>query len=465
VIGLGPQIRTIRHAQPMRIVGRVRSLRGLTVLVRDLPMPVGSLVNVRCGGSSSVSDAGGADAKQSLGEVIGFDGAHAIVMMLASTSGIRSGDAVEGLHAQQSVGVGWSMLGRVIDGLGRPIDGGSPLHALTPRPVDPEPISPMRRGRVVRPLATGVRAMDLMTTLGRGQRLGIFAGPGVGKSTLMGQVARGTEADVAVVALVGERGREVKDFIEHTLGDEGRRKCVLVVATSDDSALLRVRAALVACAVAEFFRDEGKSVLLMMDSITRFAHAQRQIGLSVGEPPATRGYTPSVFAAMARLLERAGSLESSIDNSGGSITGLYTILVEGDDMTEPVADAARGILDGHVILSRKLAQRGQYPAIDVLDSISRVADEVCDPAHVHARRQMIRLLAAYREAEDLIQIGAYAKGSNPATDVAIRYHERILELLQQGTREREPMEASKSRMIKLAIEAGSEFQKLSKARA
>lgn len=458
MIGLAPQLRTVRQAQPMRIVGRVRSLRGLTVLVRDLPMPVGSLVRVRSGSGDQ-----DANVKQSLGEVIGFDGAHAIVMMLSSTGGIRSGDAVEGLHAQQSVGVGWSMLGRVVDGLGRPIDGHGPLHALTPQPIDPEPISPMRRGRVTKPLATGVRAMDLMTTLGRGQRLGVFAGPGVGKSTLMGQVARGTEADVAVVALIGERGREVKDFIEHTLGAEGRKKCVLVVATSDDSALLRVRAALVACAVAEFFRDEGKSVLLMMDSITRFAHAQRQIGLSVGEPPATRGYTPSVFASLARLLERAGSLESS-ERPGGSITGLYTILVEGDDMTEPVADAARGILDGHVILSRKLAQRGHYPAIDVLDSISRVADEVCDQPHVHARRQVIRLLAAYREAEDLIQIGAYAKGSNPATDVAIRYNERLLELLRQGTGEREPMDASKSRMIKLAIEAGAEFQKLTKAR-
>ena len=402
-------------------------------------------------------------ARQSLGEVIGFDGAHAIVMMLSSTGGIRSGDAVEGLHAQQTVGVGPSMLGRVIDGLGRPIDGHGPLHALTPRAIDPEPISPMRRGRVTKPLATGVRALDLMTTLGRGQRLGVFAGPGVGKSTLMGQVARGTEADIAVVALIGERGREVKDFIEHTLGPEGRKKCVLVVATSDDSALLRVRAALVACAVAEFFRDEGKSVLLMMDSITRFAHAQRQIGLSVGEPPATRGYTPSVFASLARLLERAGSLESG-ERPAGSITGLYTILVEGDDMTEPVADAARGILDGHVILSRKLAQRGHYPAIDVLDSISRVADEVCDQPHVHARRQVIRLLAAYREAEDLIQIGAYAKGSSPATDVAIKFHERLLELLRQGTDEREPMDVSKSRMVKLAIEAGAEFQKLTKAR-
>ena len=302
----------------MRIVGRVRALRGLTVLVRDLPMPVGSLVSVRTGHAADVRP--GVEPG-SLGEVIGFDGAHAIVMMLCGTGGIRPGDGVEGLHAQQTVGVGPAMLGRVIDGLGRPIDDKGPLHGLTPRPVDPEPISPLRRGRVTRPLATGVRTLDLMTTLGRGQRLGVFAGPGVGKSTLLGQIARGTEADVSVIALIGERGREVKDFIEHTLGEEGLQRAVMVVATSDESALLRTRAALVACAIAEFFRDQGKSVLLLMDSITRFAHAQRQIGLSVGEPPATRGYTPSVFAAMARMLERAGNLETEREIECGRPSG------------------------------------------------------------------------------------------------------------------------------------------------
>jgi flagellum-specific ATP synthase len=460
---LDAHIETVQHLQPLRVVGRVRALRGLTLLVRDLPMPVGSLVAVGADRHAMHGSRSSGHGHQRLGEIIGFDGSHAIVMMLAGTGGVRSGDAVAGLHAQQTVGVGWSMLGRVVDGLGRPIDSKGPLHALTPRPLDPEPISPMKRTRVTRSLTTGVRSMDLMTTLGRGQRLGIFAGPGVGKSTLLGQIARGTAADVSVVALIGERGREVKDFIEHTLGDEGRKKCVLVVATSDESALLRVRAAHVACSVAEYFRDQGKSVMLLMDSITRFAHAQRQIGLSVGEPPATKGYTPSVFAAMARMLERAGSVQMADSRlSGGSITGLYSILVEGDDMTEPVADAARGILDGHVILSRKLAQRGHYPAIDVLDSISRVADEVCDEAHVHARRQVIRLLAAYREAEDLIQIGAYAKGSSPATDVAIKFHDRLIELLQQGSRETEPFETSRTRMVKLAIEAGAEFQRIAK---
>lgn len=467
MIGLEAQIRTVGRMQPMRLRGRVHALRGLTVLVRDLPVPVGSLVRIDRGGGSAwgaaLGGAGrdgagrveGAEDVESLGEVVGFDGRHAIVMMLSAAAGVRPGNVVEGLRAQQTIGVGWGMLGRVVDGLGRPIDEGGALHGMTPRALDPEPVSPLRRGRINRPLATGVRAMDLMTTLGRGQRMGIFAGPGVGKSTLLGSIARGTEADIAVVALIGERGREVKDFIEQSLGAEGLKRSVVVAATSDESALLRVRAALAACSVAEFFRDQGKSVLLMMDSVTRFAHAQRQIGLSVGEPPATRGYTPSVFAAMARLLERAGTMDG-----GGSITGLYTVLVEGDDMTEPVADAARGILDGHVILSRALAQRAHYPAIDVLDSVSRVADEVSEGPHVAARRQIVRLMAAYRQVEDLVQIGAYAKGSSPEADVAIRFHPQITEILQQGGRDREAFESARSRLIKLAMEAGAEQTKL-----
>lgn len=465
MLGLSHHLHTVRRIQPMRITGRVYALRGLTLLVRDLPMPVGSLVSVDR--STDFSHGAISQAPDTLGEVVGFDGPNAIVMMLSSTAGIRAGDRIVGLHAEQTVGVGWSLLGRVIDGLGRPIDGKGPLHGTRPQPIDPDPISPLKRARITRSLSTGVRCLDLMTTLGRGQRLGIFAGPGVGKSTLLGAVARNTEADVNVIALIGERGREVRDFLEHNLGEQGLKRSVVIVATSDESALLRVRAALVGSAVAEFFRDQGKSVLLIMDSVTRFAHAHRQIGLSVGEPPATRGYTPSVFGALARLLERAGVVREeaqgvSLHASGeaGSITGLYSVLVEGDDMTEPVADAARGILDGHVILSRKIAQRGQYPAVDVLDSVSRVADDVCDAAHTHARRQLIRLLAAYRESEDLIQIGAYAKGSNPATDIAIKYHTPILELLTQDVREKDPLESARSRMVKLAIEAGNEYQRL-----
>lgn len=470
MLGLEPQLQTVRRLQPMRLTGRVHALRGLTVLVRDLPMPVGSLVRLERGDGIAVR---GREQDNTLGEVIGFDGRYAMVMMLSSTAGIRAGDAVVGLHAQQTVGVGPAMMGRVVNGLGRPIDGKGPLHGMTPRPLDPEPISPMRRARITRSLATGIRAIDLMTTLGRGQRMGVFAGPGVGKSTLLGCVTKNTEADVCVIALIGERGREVRDFIEHTLGDEGMRKSVLVVATSDESALMRIRAALAACSVAEYFRDHGKSVLLIMDSVTRFAHAQRQIGLSVGEPPATRGYTPSVFAAMARLLERAGVVQGaeqrdgrspehapSHGSSGGSITGLYSVLVEGDDMTEPVADAARGILDGHIMLSRSIAQRGQYPAIDVLDSISRVADDVCPPEHIQSRRQIIRLLAAYKQVEDLVQIGAYAKGSSPEADIAIRYRQPILDLLQQGRNEVEKFDVAKKRLYGLAMETGAEYHKL-----
>jgi flagellum-specific ATP synthase len=307
---------------------------------------------------------------------------------------------------------------------------------------------------------TGVRALDLMTTIGRGQRMGIFAGPGVGKSTLLGTIARHAASDVNVIALIGERGREVGDFLSHNLGPEGLARSVVVVATGDQSPLLRIRAAHVACAAAEFFRDQGRDVMLMMDSVTRFAHALRQVGLSVGEPPATKGFTPSVFAGLALLLERAGAITPRPGQErGGSVTGLYTILVEGDDMTEPVSDAARGILDGHVTLSRRLAQRAHYPAIDVLDSISRVAEDICDRAHVEARRQIMRLSAVYREAEDLIQIGAYAPGSNAEIDTAIEYRPQILELLQQRRDENEPFDQARSRLVKIALESGEHLHR------
>ncbi|MBX3403551.1 MAG: FliI/YscN family ATPase [Phycisphaeraceae bacterium] len=449
---LHPAMEIVSRIEPMRFTGRVESLRGLSVLARDLPVPVGSLV--RIGGAGQAR--GGIGAAESLGEVVGFDGPGTIVMMLGSCAGIRPGDRVVALHAQQAIGVGSQLLGRVIDGLGRPIDGRGPVHGLSPRALDPEPLSPLLRAPVRQPLPSGVRAIDLFATLGRGQRMGVFAGPGVGKSTLLGCIARNCASDVSVIALIGERGREVRDFIEHNLGPKGLRRSVVVCATSDESPLLRARAALAASAVAEYFRDQGASVMLIMDSLTRFAHARRQIGLAVGEPPATRGYTPSVFAALARLLERAGAIDGA--SGGGSITGMYSILVEGDDMTEPVADAARGILDGHIMLSRALAQRAHYPAIDVLDSVSRVADDVCEPSHIAARRQLVRLLAEYAKVEDLLQIGAYAKGSNAAADVAIRYHEQIRSLLVQEPREAEPFEAARTRMMKLAVEAGAALQ-------
>lgn len=421
--------------------GVVSAVRGLTVLVDELPVGVGTVVRV--GGDGDVDGLG-------LGEVVGFTRESAIVMMLGNTAGIRAGQMVEALQSSPVAMVGETMLGRVIDGLCRPLDGLGTMRELSPRAMQPDPISPMRRRRITQPLRVGLRAVDLMTPVGRGQRMGVFAGPGVGKSTLLGTIARRTSAQVNVIALIGERGREVKDFIEHALGPEGLKRSVVVVATGDESPLMRVRASRLACSVAEFFRDCGKDVLLMMDSVTRFAHAQRQIGLSAGEPPATKGYTPSVFAQMALLMERAGALEASGAGSGGSITGLYTILVEGDDMTEPIADAARGILDGHVMLSRKLAQKAHFPAIDVLDSVSRVADDISPKEHMDARRQIMKTLATYREVEDLVQIGAYAKGSNADADVAIEYQRAINEMLRQGKDDAEAFEKAYARFVKLA---------------
>ncbi|PHQ80168.1 MAG: hypothetical protein COB69_06485 [Phycisphaera sp.] len=326
-------------------------------------------------------------------------------------------------------------------------------------PINAKPIPPMQRSRIDRPIWTGVRAIDLMTTLGRGQRMGIFAGPGVGKSTLLGTIAQRSSADINVIALIGERGREVREFIEQSLGDQGLARSVVVVATGDEPPLMRIRAARLACTIAEHFRDDGKDVLLMMDSVTRFAHAQRQVGLSVGEPPATKGYTPSVFAELPVLLERAGG----IDECGGSVSGLYTVLVEGDDMTEPVADAARGILDGHIVLSRKLAQSARYPAIDILDSLSRVANEIVDDHHRLARDHLRRLEAAYANIEELVQIGAYAKGADPEADVAVMYHDRIEELIRQESDDATSPEQARDWMLRLAMESSEKLRVLRSA--
>ena len=447
-----PELEIVRRALPQRVCGVVAAIRGLTVLVESLPLPIGSLVSVEPGRGGGAS---------MLGEVVGFSSDQAVVMLFGQSMGLSAGDRVIGEQISQSVGVSRLMLGRCIDGLGRPIDGLGPIAEREPRAINPEPIGALRRRPIREALVTGVRAIDMMTTLGRGQRLGIFAGPGVGKSSLLGQIARDTEADVNVIALVGERGREARDFLEDALGEEGLQRSVVVIATGDESPLLRVRAAKVACTVAEYFRDQGRDVLLMMDSVTRFAHAQRQIGLSIGEPPATKGYTPSVFAQLPLLLERAGAIEPDADGrGGGTVTGLYTILVEGDDLTgDPISDAARGILDGHVILSRKLAQAGHFPAIDVLDSVSRVADDVTGAAQVAARRQLVRLLAKYREIEELVQIGAYARGSDPEADVAIEFHEEINSLLRQGREEREPFASVGERMLDIAVRAGAKLDR------
>jgi flagellum-specific ATP synthase len=417
---LTEQLGLVDDAVTLELTGAVREVRGMAARVTALPTPVGTQVRIA---------AGRGRAKPVAAEVIGFDGHEAVVMPLQSLAGVGPGDKVTAGQHAQSVRVGSALLGRVLNGMGEPIDGLGPLRDTITRPLQPRPIDPLDRPLIDSPLATGVRAVDAMATLGRGQRLGVFAGPGCGKSTLLGMMAKRTEADVSVIALIGERGREVRDFIDNVLGPAGLARSVVVCATGDESALMRVRAASVASAIAEHFRDDGLDVLLLMDSVTRFCQAQRQIGLAAGEPPATRGYPPSVFAMLPQVLERAGR------TSTGSITGLYAVLVEGDDMTEPIADACRGVLDGHVLLSRKLAEKGHFPAIDVLGSISRVMPDVTTTQHQQAAQLMSRLVADYREVEDLLNIGAYANGSNPDYDLAIAARPMIDQLLRQGRSE------------------------------
>jgi flagellum-specific ATP synthase len=412
---LAEQIAMLDRVAPLELRGTVTEVRGLALRVADLPVPVGATVEVQRQHHESL-----------VGEVVGFDEQETIVMPLGPTSGVRRGDRVSARQHGQFVRVGETLLGRVLDGRGAPIDGRGPLVDTRVRPLQPEPVEALDRPLIDQPLATGVRAVDALISLGRGQRVGVFAAPGVGKSTLLGTIAKHTAADVSVIALIGERGREVRDFIDNTLGPEGLARSVVVVATSDEPALLRLRAAMVACAIAEYFRDTGLDVLLLMDSVTRFCQAQRQVGLAAGEPPATRGYPPSVFSMLPLLLERSGR------TSRGSITGLYSVLVEGDDMNEPIADACRGILDGHILLSRQLAERGHYPAIDVLGSVSRVINEVTQKDQQAARREVVRLLSAYRQVEDLLNIGAYAPGSNPDFDLAIAAKPAIDKLVVQG---------------------------------
>lgn len=411
----------IADASLIELRGTVTQVRGLAIHVADLPVPVGAMVRIETRDDP---------AAMIDGEVVGFADVRTIVMPFGAVHGVRRGDRVVSRQSKQTVPVGDSLLGRVLDGLGRPIDGKGPLPDTLPRPLQAPPIEPLSRPLIDQPLATGVRAVDSLISLGCGQRIGIFASPGVGKSILLGMMARGTSADVSVIALVGERGREVRDFIDQQLGPEGLRHSVVVCATGDEPALLRIRAAMAAAAIAEYFRDQGKDVLLIMDSVTRFCQAQRQVGLAAGEPPATKGYPPSVFAMLPMFLERAGRTRC------GSITGLFAVLVEGEEMMDPIADAARGVLDGHIQLSRDLANKGHWPAINVVESISRLANDVTDAAHQAARREVIRLVHAYRQVEDLLNIGAYAAGSNPDFDLAIAAGPAIDRLLQQGIGER-----------------------------
>jgi len=428
--------RRLRAADPYRTMGRVAEVIGLVVESTGPDAEVGELCLI------------GDDRRERvLAEVVGFRDGRTMLMPLGERTGIRPGDPVVGAGRALQAPVGDAVLGRVLDGLGNPIDGGEPLDAagryVERRPLDAAPPGPLTRRPIDERLPLGVRALDVLVPCGRGQRLGIFAGAGVGKSTLLGMIARNTHADVTVIGLVGERGREVREFVERDLGPEGLARSVLCVATSDQPALARVKCAETAMTIAEAFRDDGKDVLLLLDSVTRVAMAQREIGLAVGEPPASRGYTPSVFAALPKLLERAGS------GSRGSITALITVLVEGDDMNEPVADAVRGILDGHLVLDRRLAHRNHYPAIDVLQSVSRLTSSITTPAARAAAGRLRDLLATYRAKEDLISIGAYARGSDPKIDEAIDMIEPIEEFLRQGAEEAEQPEIAERRLATL----------------
>jgi flagellum-specific ATP synthase len=396
-----------------RISGCVAGVRGLALTATGFPAPIGAdaRIETACG----VVEA----------EVVGLRGEQTLLSVFREATGVCAGDRVTCGAGARGVPVGPQLLGRVIDGRGRPLDGRAAARLNLRYPLLADAPPAMERRAIDRPLGLGIRSIDALLTAGRGQRLGIFAGTGVGKSVLMGMICRHTQADVNVVALIGERGREVGDFLTRDLGPDGLRRSVVVVSTSDEAATLRVRAAYHATAVAEYFRDQGQDVLLMMDSVTRMAMAQRQIGLSAGEPPAAKGYPPSAFAMLPRLLERAGRTRS------GSITGIYTVLVEGGDIDEPLADAVRGILDGHVWLSRSLANRGHFPAVDVLQSISRVADDVVSPEQREAARLVRRVLAVWNDIEDLVSIGAYVPGASAEYDVAVQTREELLAFLQQ----------------------------------
>jgi len=379
-----------------------------------------------------------------LAEVVGFRQGRVLLMPLGEMRGVEPGSTIRLVGEQARVPVAESLLGRVIDGLGKPMDGKGPLDASQFYPLYAEPLNPMERERIKEPVDVGVRAINGLLTLGKGQRIGIMAGSGVGKSTLLGMIAKHTAADISVIALIGERGRELKDFIERDLGPEGLARSVVVVATSDQPPLVRMRGAYLAMAISEFFRDLGRDVILMMDSVTRYAMSSREVGLAIGEPPTSRGYTPSVFGQLPKLLERSGTCVGK-----GSITGIYTVLVEGDDMNEPIADAVRSIVDGHIVLSRDLASQGHYPAIEIMSSISRCMVDVVDREQLERARFLLETIATYRRAEDLINIGAYVKGSNTKIDYAIEMVERINWYLRQEVDEKVTLEDSIGNLLDL----------------
>jgi len=425
------QVRTrLRDSHHIERVGRVAQVAGLVIESDGPSVGIGEVCKIGIHGA----------AHGTYAEVVGFRDQRVLLMPLGELHDVSAGCDVIASSYVSSVPVGPRLIGRVIDGLGQPLDALGPLGADFAKTLRNSPPNPLRRLRIHEPFETGIKVLDVFTPIGRGQRMGIFAGSGVGKSTLLGMMARGADADVNVIALVGERGRELREFIEKDLGESGMARSVVIVATSDQPALVRLRAALLATTIAEYFRDEGRRVLFMMDSVTRLAMAQREIGLAIGEPPSSRGYTPSVFSILPRLLERTGNGEK------GSITAFYTVLVEGDDMNEPIADAVRGILDGHIVLSRALATGNHYPAVDVLDSISRVTQDISTPAERALAGKARDLMALYRKNEDLINIGAYVRKSNASIDRAIDKQEPLRAFLRQNVGEKFSRASSHERL-------------------
>jgi flagellum-specific ATP synthase len=419
--GLKPTIKwdkyqeALRSCQPIKMEGKIVKVAGIVAQANGPGMSIGSLCCIKNSSGQSMQ-----------AEVIGFNDKRVIVMPFGEMRGIEPGSRIVDINKNPSIKVGEAYLGRIVDGLGNPIDGKGSIQTKDDYPIYGNVINPLKREIINDVVDVGVRSINAMHTLGKGQRIAIMSGSGVGKSVLMGMIARHAVADVIVIALIGERGREVREFIERNLGEEGLKKSVVVAATSDSPALVRIRGAHLATTVAEYFRDKGLDVILIMDSITRFAMSLREVGLAAGEPPSAKGYTPSVFIQIPKLLERTGNVEQK-----GSITGIYTVLVEGDDMNEPIADTVRSIVDGHIVLSRDLAHKGHYPAVDVLSSISRVMHDIVEDDHLNMARKLVRVLATYREAEDLINIGAYIDGTDPQIDFAKKMIHKINSFLQQ----------------------------------
>jgi FliI/YscN family ATPase len=425
--------KAIANLNPLSVTGKVVQVVGLTVEIMGLNCQVGEICEIQTRNKTPL-----------MAEAIGFRNNRMLLMPLGSMDGIQPDSTVRSVSPSFKAPVGMPLIGRVLNGLGEPIDSKGPLKGINLTSTNQSPPHPLQRSAIEEPLVTGVRVIDGMLTCGKGQRMGIFAGSGVGKSTLLGSIARNSESDISVIALIGERGREVREFLERDLGPEGLARSVIIVSTSDQPALMRLKAASVAMTIAEYFRDSGMDVMFMMDSVTRYAMAQREIGLSIGEPPASKGYTPSVFAMLPRLLERAGRGEV------GSITGFFTVLVEGDDFNEPICDAVRGILDGHIILSRALAARNHYPAIDVLNSVSRVMPALTTKEHLQLASFARKNLAVFEKVRDLVNIGAYVKGSDPEVDTALRVTPELTRFLQQDRSDISPFETTVQSMAEIS---------------